>query len=317
MSERSDENLRDVPMKSYDLIKEGLIVFGVIFVLVVVLSIAFSSPDYPTVKAQDVANLQPIAFLQTSANILAGNSDLQGYGPPYTNDYSNAQSFLGIAPANWLGVTDPINPPEDFIIKPLQKVAVIDPNLSAALNTYQAASSDQQQTWLNDYLTALDSATENSGQVSVPSGDYGPVEPMMNAMLSLGKSGLLEASLSTSTQTPFEFNFTNALLFFQDDVDHAVAGSLDMLGGVWGISHETGNYPGAWWLWPYTFFYQVPPMNASDNGDLQVVIIIAIVYLLTLLTPFIPIINKLPKWIGLYKWIWRDWYKNYAGKTKV
>ena len=317
MSAQSEENLRNVPMKPYDLIREGLIVLGVIFILVVVLSIIFNSPDYPTVKAQDVANLQPIAFLQTSTNILAGNSDLQGYGPPYSNDYGNAQSFLGIAPANWLGVTDPINPPEDFVIKPLQKAAVLDPSISAAIKTYQAASSDQQQTWLNNYITALDSATANNGQVSVPSGDYGPVEPMMNGMLSLGKSGLLEASLSTSTQTPFEFNFTNALLFFQDDVDHAVAEKLDMLGGLWGISHETGNYPGAWWLWPYTFFYQVPPMSTSDNGDLQVVVIITVIYLLTLFTPFIPLLNKLPKWIGIYKWIWRDWYKNYEGKSKA
>jgi hypothetical protein len=106
-------------------------------------------------------------------------------------------------------------------------------------------------------------------------------------------------------------------LFFQDDVDHAVAGQLDMLGGLWGISNENGPFPGAWWLWPYTFFYQIPPMNASPNGDLQVVVIITIVYLLTLFTPFIPIINRIPRWIRLYKWIWRDWYKNYQGKIKA
>ena len=317
MSDRSDENMRDVPMKSYDLIKEGLIVFGIIVVLVVILAIAFNSPDYPTVKAQDVANLQPVAYLQTCANILAGNSSLQSYGPPYTNDTGNSQSLLGIAPATWLGVTDPINPIQDFIITPLQKVAVINPSISDALNTFQAASSDQQTTWANNYLTALDTATVSNGQVSLPSGDYGPVEAMMNGMLSLGKAGLLEGALDNSAQLPFSTDFTRALLFFQDDIDHSVAGQLDMLGGLWGISNENGAYPGAWWLWPYTFFYQIPPMNTSANGDLQVVVIITIVYLLTLFTPFIPILNRIPKWIGIYKWIWRDWYKNNSGKMKT
>ncbi len=311
MSERSDENLKGVPMKRYDLVREGLIVFGVTFVLVVVLSIVFSSPDYPTVKAQDVANDQPVAFLQTSANILAGNSSIQTYGPPYTNDTGNAQNLVGIAPATVMGVTDPINPPEDFVIKPLEKAAVINPGITSALSTFQAASSDQQQTWLKNYLAALDQATTDStGKVSLPGGDYGPVEAMMNGMLALGKSGLLEGALNNSSQLPFNTDFTNALLFFEDDVYHSVAEKLDMLGSLWGISNETGQYPGAWWLWPYTFFYQIPPMNSSPNGDLQVVAIISVVFLITLFTPFVPILNRIPKWIKIYKWIWRDWYKN-------
>lgn len=315
MSERSDENLRGVPMKPYDLIREGVIMFGVILVLVVILAVVFSSPDYPTVKAQDVANIQPVAFLQTSANILGGNSSLQAYGPPYTNDYGNAQSLFGIRPADLLGVTDTINPPVDFVIKPLEKASYLDPAITPALKTYQAASANQQQTWVNNYLAALDKATEVNGQVSVPAGDYGPVETMMNGMLALGKTGLLEASLDNSSQTPFITDFTRSLLFFQDDVDHQVAGKLDMLGGLWGISNETGPYPGAWWLWPYTFFYQIPPMNSSPNGDIQVVAIITILYLITIFAPFIPIVNRIPKWVGIYKWIWRDWYKKYADKV--
>jgi hypothetical protein len=75
--------------------------------VIVVLAVLFGSPDYPTVRGRDVARRQPIAFLKTSANILAGNSSLQDYGPPYSPDTGNAQRFLGIAPADWSGVTDP------------------------------------------------------------------------------------------------------------------------------------------------------------------------------------------------------------------
>jgi hypothetical protein len=28
-----------------------------------------------------------------------------------------------------------------------------------------------------------------------------------------------------------------------------------------------------------------------------------------------PVLNRLPRWLGLYKLIWRDWYRNYAGKA--
>lgn len=46
MSKTSDENLRGVPTKPYDLIREGLIVVGFLAVVVVVLAILFR-PDYP------------------------------------------------------------------------------------------------------------------------------------------------------------------------------------------------------------------------------------------------------------------------------
>ncbi len=36
------------------------------------------------------------------------------------------------------------------------------------------------------------------------------------------------------------------------------------------MMNETGNYPGQAWLWLYTLWYQIPPMNSSSNGDLDV-----------------------------------------------
>ena len=77
-------------------------------------------------RGEDVAQRQPIAYLKTSANILAGNSSIQEYGPPYTADSGNVQQLLGIAPATRLGVTVPINPPEDLILKPLARVALLN-----------------------------------------------------------------------------------------------------------------------------------------------------------------------------------------------
>ncbi len=98
MSRRSDEYMRGVPMKPYDLIREGLIALGLVAALVIVLAVIFSSPDAPTVRGEDVAKNQPLDFLKTAADYLAGESSLQEYGPPYTKDTDNMQRILGFAP---------------------------------------------------------------------------------------------------------------------------------------------------------------------------------------------------------------------------
>jgi hypothetical protein len=313
MSKRTDAYFRNVPMKPYDLLREGLIVLLVVAVAVIVLAAVFSSPDYPTVRGEDVAKLQPIAFVKTSANILAGNSSIEDYGPPYTSDTDNAQSLFGISPARWFGVTDRIDAAQDFVLKPLARVAVLNDSVANALDAYETATPSQQQAWLTAYLSALEGATVVDGQVRVAAGDYGPVPTLMTGMLELGRSGLLEGALESDSTLPYTLDFTRSLLFFQDDVYASVADKLDMLGDEWGISHETGRYPGAWWLWPYTFFYQIPPMSSSANADIQVSAILTGVFLVLLLIPLIPVVNRLPRWLGVSRVIWRDWYARSDG----
>ncbi|MGD8584178.1 MAG: hypothetical protein PVJ75_02405 [Chloroflexota bacterium] len=308
MNKRSATYLQGIPMKPYDMIREGLIVLVVVVLLAILLAAIFSSPDYPTVRAEDVAKIQPIAYLRTTANILAGNSEIQTYGPPYTDNSENAQAIFGLAPATWFGVSMPLNPREDFVLKPLGKIAILNKDLDAALQTYQAATAEQQQAWLKAYIDSLDTATVENDVVTITGGDYGPIPTLMRNMLDLGRAGLLEGALDDNAQLPYTLDFTRSLLYFQGDVDHSVAESLNMLGEQWGISHETGSYPGAWWLWPYTGLYQIPPMSTSDNGDLQVVAIVMVMFLILLFMPFIPILNRLPRWLGLYRIIWRDWY---------
>jgi len=308
MSVQSAANLRGIPTKPYDLIREGLIVFIVLAVVIIVLAVLFGSPDYPAVRGEDVASRQPIVYLKTGANILAGNSSIQGYGPPYTPNPGNAQQLWSIAPATWLGVTIPINPPEDLVLQPLARVALLNDDVAEALRAYRGASSGEPQSWMKAYLAALDRATVASGQVQVPTGEYGPVGTLMNGMLNLGRAGLLEGALESSARLPYALDFTRSLLFFQDDVDHNVAQTLDMLGAQWGISHETGDYPGAWWLWPYTLLYQIPVISISPNGDLQSGAIMSVFFLVMLFMPFVPVLNRLPRWLGIYKLIWRDWY---------
>jgi hypothetical protein len=308
MNPQAEAYQRDIPTKPYDLLREGLIVLLLIAIIVFALALFFGSPDYPTVRGEDVAQLQPIAYLKTSANILAGNSSVDKYGPPYTSDTANSQRILGIAPANWFGVTNPINPTQDFILKPLARVAILRQDVADALSTYESATADQQQAWLTAYLDALDSASVTNNQVSLPDGDYGPIDTLMTGMLDLGRAGLLEGALESNTRLPFTLDFTRSLLFFQDDVDASVADTLDMAGDQWGISHETGSYPGAWWLWPYTVLYQIKPIADSANADLLAGVLMLLLVLVLLLIPFIPILNQVPRWLRVHRIIWRDWY---------
>lgn len=311
MSARSDEYLEGVPTKPYDLLREGLIVLAVVVTAVLVLAVAFGSPDYPPLTARSVAERQPLAFVGTTAGTLAGESSLQAYGPPYTSDADAAQRVFGIAPANLPGVTIPLDPARDFVLRPLRGLALLDPSVAEALRRYDAAPDARRTSWLRAYRAALGRAVVADGQVRLPLGDsvdVGPVPALMDGMLNLARAGLLEGALESDARLPYTLDFTRSLLFFQDDVDHAVADSLDMTGEQWGISHETGPYPGAWWLWPYTFLYQVPPMSNSPNGDLQVGVIMTALFALLIFIPFIPILRRIPSWIGIDRVIWRDWY---------
>lgn len=309
MSARSDRTLRGIPTRPYDLLLEGILVLALVVGLVVVLAALFGSPDYPAVRAQAVAREQPLAFVRTSASILAGSSELSSYGPPYTHDPASAQRVFGVAPADWFGVTEPVAPARDLVFAPLERAAILDPSLAAPLATLRGATAAQRRTWARAYLAALSRAKVSAGGVRVPAGDYGPVPELMNGMLRLGRSGLLTGALLAGPGQPYALDLSHALLYFQGQVDHAVARSLNLTGNRWGISHETGPYPGAWWLWPYTFLYQVPPMANSPNGDLQVVLIVLVaLVLLPLFLPFVPVLNRIPRWVPIYRLIWRSWY---------
>lgn len=317
MSRKSDQYLKGVPMKPYDLVREGVIALVVVAALIIVLAIVFRAPDAAPVRAEDIAKQHPLDFLKTATDYLSGESDLQGYGPPYTKDQDSVQKVLGIAPANILGVRYSLDAAQDFAIAPLEKVAVLNKDVAAALAAWKAASEDAQKAWTKAYSDALDKGEESNGQVKVAAGDYGPVPVLMNGMLDLAKAGLLEGALTSNERLPYTLDNTKAMLFLQGDVDAGVADSYDMKGTQWGITHEVGNYPGPWWLWPYAIWYQIPPLTTAPNADAIVGSLMLLFFLLLFFAPFIPVLKHLPKWIGIYRIIWRDWYakQEAAGKA--
>jgi len=240
---------------------------------------------------------------------------MQSYGPPYTKDYGNAQRVGPICPACWVGMTHPIDFRQAMVISPLKSAAVLNPAIGTALASYDKATPAQQTAWTGAYGKALSKAVAKDGQINLPAGDYGPVPVLMDGMLNLARSGLLEGALNHSVNpayAPYNTDYTLPLYYMgSDQIMGAVADHFDEQGGEWGMSHMAGPYPGAWWLWPYTFLYQIPAIGNSPNADLIAGMIIGVFGLILFFLPFVPGLNRLPYVIPIYRIIWRDWYERY------
>jgi len=295
--------------RSYDILKEASIAFGVILALAVVLTILFSSPDEKPSTVQSWARTDPVDFVTTATTELDGSSDTGGYGPPY-NHASEGQHILFIRPQKWLGVSHPVNTAQDFVLAPLRSITG-QPALQAAVTAYESASSDQQAKWTTAYENGLTKAVATArGSIVVPGGGYGPLPTIMGGLLGFAQSGGLDGALLTSRQF-YQTDYTKPLLFMADGSvlsDRAQAEHL--LGGQWGMMNETGSYPGQVWLWLYTFWYQIKPFSTSANADILVMAIMGVLSLALILIPFIPGIRDIPRWIPIYKLIWRNHYRS-------
>ncbi|MGO9320119.1 MAG: hypothetical protein ACLQBY_04845 [Solirubrobacteraceae bacterium] len=306
----------------YDLVKEACIAVGVITLLTIVLVVLFSSPDDKPSTIAQWSNQLPVNFVTAAATELDGTSGTATYGPPY-NHNGEGQHAAFIHLQKWLGVSHPINTANDYVIDPLKTIPN-DPALDSAIAEYQAAPEKTQKAWGEAYAKPLEeyAAAEEEGKplpktvavdpttgtVNVQASGTGPVPTMMTSLLSLAKSGGLDGSLLVSSQF-FQTDYTKPLLFMAD------GGLLDKraeeqhLGGdEWGMMNETGSYPGQAWLWLYAFWYQIEPFKSSENADILVMLVMAVLSLAFICVPLIPGVRDLPRKVPIYKLIWREHY---------
>jgi hypothetical protein len=313
MIARKKEYYRGVPTAPYDLVKEFLGALAVVTVLVVLFAIFLSSPDEPPLTIRQIAQQDPAGYLTTSVSELAGTSGIAGYGPPYNDGSGSVQYISNFSPQRWAGIHIPVNTAQDYVLGPLAQMSTINPALAKALTQYNGASAAQQGKWTDAYTAALNKATVHGTSVSVPACNCGPVTLMMATMLQLGQGGAMDGQLLT-TPRYFQTDYTRPLLFLADS--GAVASHAEqfhLLGTQWGVMNETGNYPGQAWLWLYTMFYQIWPFNvpplSTTAADLGPVLAISIFTLLLILLPWIPGLNRLPRYLGVYRLIWKDYYR--------
>jgi hypothetical protein len=301
------------PTRRYDIIKEGSIASVIVLVLVVFLAGLLSSPDVPPVTVATWAKAAPADFLATAASELNGSSHSASYGPPYNTN--GAPQKILFAPANWFGVTQPLDTAQSFVLQPLASVAPTDPAMASALSQYHSASGSQQNTWVTAYINAEAKVTFTNGTPVVPSANDGPVPMMLATELTLARSGAIDTDLLAQRQF-YGSDFTKPLLFINDGGYYTdTATAMHLTGSQWGVLNETGSYPGQPWLWLYQLWYQLPGFRTSPNADLIAIYLTGAATILLLCIPFIPGLRDIPRWIPVHRLVWRDWNRQAASGT--
>jgi hypothetical protein len=298
----------DFPTRSYDLVKEFVIALLAMALLSLALAAVFSSPDEHAITMRDWAAAAPSDVVATATGELAGTTTSATYGAPY-NHASEGQKLLGLPLQKWGGARIPINS-RDLVLQPLAGAAVTNADLAQALSEWDGADPAQQASWSSAYADAL-AAAPGGDPAQVAGGDYGPVPVLATSFLALARSGGLEGTLTESGNF-YGGDATRSVLLLSDGTyleERAVAQRLG--GDQWGMMNETGNYPGQPWMWLYSFWYQVKPFSTSENADALVWGLMMLLTLALMLTPFIPGLRSIPRWIPVHRIIWRDYYRTH------
>jgi hypothetical protein len=291
----------------YDIIKEGVIALVVVSVLTVLLAVVFGSPDEPALTIKTWSTHDPMDFAATALSELNGTSTTAQYGAPY-NKAATGQQLGPLTLAKWVGVRIPVNTVKDFVVDPLKSLPG-QSGLTMDLKQWSHASTSTRTGWVNNYTSAAKHTKIVHGALVVNATNAGPVPLMMSDLLQMARTGALDQALVTQNGF-YTTDYTLPLLFLADGTYLGnIAQKQHLTGEQWGMMNETGNYPGQAWLWLYTFWYQVAPMNTSGNGD---ILVWAIMMLLTLglaLIPFIPGLRSIPRTTRVYRLIWREHYR--------
>lgn len=304
------------PRERYDLIREGLIALVVSAVLVSALALVFGSPKVDSITYQSWAKSDPVDFVTTEITELGGTSDSATYGPPYNDGTRQLQAIGPFSPQGFFGVHTPVDAAQDFIIGPLTAMAPLNPEIAAALDVWNAADEPQRAAWMTAATAARVDVAGTT--VTLAGGDSGPIASMMTALLGAATGGILDSGIVDAPGALYGNDHTRSLLNIADGSYFADAGAFyGLTGGDWGVMNQIGDWPGQPWLWWYTMWYEVPgPIRAAlGYSDLAAIAYALVLLALVLFLPFLPGLRSLPRFLRVYRIIWRDYYRAY-GTTK-
>ncbi|WP_324785272.1 hypothetical protein [Streptomyces sp. H51] len=286
---------------------EFTVALAVTAVLVAGLAAIFSSPDEKPITLARWARAAPGDFTATAVAELGRTSGTARYGPPYNDTPGAGQKIGPVSLQRAAGVTIPIDTARDFVLRPLAD-APEPPAVTAALAAWHAASTARQRQWAGAYADALGKAP-GGDPGKVRPGDYGPVPALTARLLQLARAGALDGQLRTAGRF-YQTDYTKPLLFLGDGayLEHQ-ARARHLASDQWGMMNETGNWPGQPWLGLYTLWYQIEPFSSSGNVDALVWALMALLSLVFVLLPFVPGVRSLPRWIGVHRLVWRDYYR--------
>jgi hypothetical protein len=264
----------------------------VLLVLVAVVAAAVGSPNWPRDTIAAVTKDNP------GGAILAFTQELDGTA----TSTGNAQEF---------GMGDP---GQVFVLGPLRQVAPLwRADVRAALAAYDAVSPQQQQAWAKAYDDALGTIMPSGGgemegtpspdfsKIDTLKGDFGPIPTLVKADLQLAQNGFLEQYLQ-AVDPGHSFHLVNIWLYDHPNLlNTAVAQGLT--DDQWGMVKERGFSVGPWYLFVPAVFHVYFPNGA--NGTWFVFWNLLFAAILMFVVPLVPGIRDIPKYLKLYRFIYR------------
>ena len=222
------------------------------------------------------------------------------YGPPYTNTPDAAQKIRPIC-LQCCRVTASHRHAQRSLSGRCPRSAN-DPAMARRSARYRAAGRTSRRAWATH--TATRCRRPPTATLKVAAGDYGPV-PRCADLLDDG-AGAAASTALLATQAVLPNRLHNRCCSSPTaSYLRSQARGREPLGDQWGMMNETGDCPGQAWLWLYTFWYQVPPFNTSDNADALVWGLMMLLTAGLVLLPFIPGLRSIPRWMPVYRLIWR------------
>lgn len=329
--------------RPYDLLREALTSGVIVAVVVIALALVFASPDPRPVTFREWAEQGPGDFVATTLSEVNGTSTSATYGPPYQTTAQNGstQGFGPLSPERLLGERIPVDTFEDFVARPLRTMPDPDGTVADALDRWRTASTSDQQAWSTAATAAITAATFANGAWDVDPSGTGPLGTILEAQYAYARAGGLNDAIVANPKSRalwYSNDQTFALLYLGDSgqgggatdcispgetlpadggcwyYNQSVANvaprfSGYLSGGTWGVINEVGNWPGAWWLFPYSFWYQWGYGATGASGDLYAMLMTGLISLPFLFLPWIPGLRDLPRLLGLYKIMWGDYYR--------
>ncbi len=275
----------------------------VLLALLAVLAGAVGSPNYPREKIADAAKSNP------GGAILGSTQELDGTSPSNVNSseygVGNPTQSLVLGP---LRAATPLL--REVSVQGLPTLEVAD--VRQALDTYDSAGAAQQRRWAANYDDALGKVTPmGSGEMATMSpdlpkigtlqGDFGPVPVMTETVLYLAQTGYLEQYFE-AVDPGHSFHLTNIWCYDHPDMLNTAA-DQGLTDDQWGMVKERGFPVGPWFLFIPAVFHVLFPGGSTGLGFL--LWNLGFAALLLFVVPLVPGVRSLPKYLRLYRFIYR------------
>lgn len=287
---------------------------AVMLVVLSVLAVAVSSPDYPRQTISGTSRTDP------GGAVLAFAQELAGTSPSALN-----------APEYGVGT-----PAETFVLKPLRSaLPLLGAGAREVYDAYTGASPTQRRIWATNYAAAVAGAAAGMGSTAggsaamgsamhlTPSptmaslrmlqGDFGPVPRLIRYDLRLAQVGYLGQYLQASNPG-HSFQLINIWLY-----DHPTMLNQAIQNGLtddqWGMVKERAYPVGPWYLILPAVIHVMLPNGATGSGFLLDNLLLALFFLFVV--PLAPGIRDIPRLLRLESLIYKREKDTGSGAQEV